>query len=77
MPLMARFEVALPEGLNRGQAGQSDNETGRAESDGGAELFTEAVGEFTQDALGCGARSSPLLIAAKYCPELRVVLRNV
>jgi hypothetical protein len=64
MPLMARFEVALPEGLNRGQAGQSDNETGRAESDGGAELFTEAVGEFTQDALGCGARSSPLLIAA-------------
>ena len=46
------FEVALPEGLNRGQAGQTDNATGRVESDGGAELYTEAVGEFTQDALG-------------------------
>ena len=52
MPLVARFEVALPEGLNRGQAGQTDNATGRVESDGDAELYTEAVGEFTQDALG-------------------------
>ena len=38
--------------LDRGQAGQTDNATGRVESDGGAELYTEAVGEFTQDALG-------------------------
>ena len=50
MPLVARFEVALPEGLNRGQAGQTDSATGRVESDGGAELYTEAVDEFTQDA---------------------------
>jgi hypothetical protein len=48
VPLVARFEVALPEGLNRGQAGQTDNETGRAEADGGAEIYTKAVGEFTQ-----------------------------
>jgi hypothetical protein len=46
--LVARFEIALPEGLNRGQARQTDNQTGRAESDGGAEIYTEAVAEFTQ-----------------------------
>src|SRR5882757_9313317 len=56
VPLVARFEVALPEGLNRGQAGQTDNATGRVESDGDAELYTEAVGEFTQDA----ANPSPM-----------------
>ena len=28
MPLVARFEVALPEGLNRGQAGQTDTPRG-------------------------------------------------
>ena len=59
MPLVARFEVALPEGLNRGQAGQTDNATEHVESDGGAELYTEAVGGFTQRCSGVRSTEQP------------------